>query len=157
MVFNAVQLAQVTASGPTGAVAAAGVLGVPTGPALGLLIGGQSSGLYVTPDLGDLLIVAKDAGGNDVVLAGWLDPENPPSWVTTTNPGDLVIGNSAGASIQLLATGDIKLVPASGRTVLLGAAGAVVARVGDPVSGTAPSGGGAITASIASSTSEVKA
>jgi formylmethanofuran dehydrogenase subunit C len=74
--------------------------------------------------------------------------------------GEFVVGNKAGAYIKLTALGDIVLVPAAGRNVLLGAAGATVARVGDAVaaSGTDPQGGTvSVTGTITAGSSEVKA
>lgn len=156
MAFNTVQVAQVTGYA-AGAVAAQGVGAVTVGPNVGVALGGAAAGAIYAPQPGDLVLVAKGPGGEDIVLGGYLDPTKPPAWLPTLAAGEFAIGNVAGAYIKLTAVGDIALVPASGRNVLLGTGAATVARVGDPVSGTAPSGGGAISASIGGSTSEAKA
>lgn len=158
MAFGAVQVARVTgvATG-SGAVTASGVGAVAIGPNIGVVLGGAGSGAIYAPEPDDLVVVAKGAAGEDIITGSFFDPDHPPAWLPTLAAGEFAIGNRAGAYLRFTAAGDIVLVPAAGRNVLLGAASAVVARVGDPVNGTAPSGGGAISASIGSSTSEVKA
>ena len=161
--FNAVQVSAVTGfTADGGAVTAQGFGSVSVGPNVGLALGGSGGGVLYAPQVGDLLVTAKGPGGEDVLLAGSLDPTAPPAWIAALNlaPGEVAIGNAAGAHIRLTAAGDVVLVPAAGRNVLLGAAGAAVARVGDPVSasGTDPQGGTvSVTGTITSSASEVKA
>lgn len=158
--FGAVQIAAVTAVTADGTIRAQGVGMVPIGPNQGIVIGGAASGLIYVPKVGDLIVTAKGPGGQDVLLGSYLDPATKPTWAPALAPGEVAIGNAAGAYIKLTALGDIVLVPASGRSVLLGAAGAAVARVGDAVSasGSDPQGGTVtVTGTITASSSEVKA
>jgi hypothetical protein len=162
-VFNAVQVSEVTGfTANGGAVTAQGFGSVSIGPAVGLALGGAGGGVLYAPQVGDLLVTAKGAGGEDVLLAGSIDPQAPPAWIAALNlaPGEVAVGNAAGAHIRLTALGDVVLVPAPGRSVLLGTAGAAVATVGSAVSasGSDPQGGTVnVTGTITSGSGEVKA
>jgi hypothetical protein len=160
MAFGGVEIAQITGFAASGLLTAAGYTAAPVGPNVGIVMGGAAAGAIYAPQPGDLVLVAKDAAGRDLVLGGYIDPTSPPAWLPTMAAGEFVVGNKAGAYIKLTALGDIVLVPAAGRNVLLGAAGATVARVGDAVaaSGTDPQGGTvSVTGTITAGSSEVKA
>jgi len=160
MAFGSVQVAQVTGYTAPGALTAAGVGAAHVGPGVGIALGGAAAGIIYAPRPGDLVLVAKGPAGEDVVTGSFFDPAHPPAWLPALAAGEVAIGNLAGAYLKLTALGDIVLVPAPGRHVLLGAAGATVARVGDPVSasGSDPQGGTvSVTGTITSGSSEVQA
>jgi len=161
MPFGSVQIARVTGVvTASGTVSAAGVGAVAIGPNVGVVLGGAGAGAIYAPEPDDLVVVAKGEAGEDIITGSFVDPVHPPAWLPALVAGEFAIGNRAGAYLRFTAAGDIVLVPAPGRNVLLGTASAPIARVGDPVSasGSDPQGGTVnVTGTITSGSSEAKA
>jgi acetyl-CoA carboxylase carboxyltransferase component len=142
--MESTRIARVVASGPGAQVAAQGSGLVPVNPILRPILGGTASGFHYQPALGDLIIVARGQGGLDIIVGAYLNPFSGDT-LTALQPGESALLHPTGSYVKLTALGDIALVPAAGRSVLLGAGAGAVARSGDAVSVNTTTGLGTIT------------
>lgn len=142
--MESTRIARVVASGPGAQVAAQGSGLVPVNPILRPILGGSAAGFHYQPALGDLIIVARGQGGLDTIIGTYLNPFSGAT-LAALQPGECALLHVTGSYVKLTALGDIAIVPAAGRNVLLGAAGAAVALVGSTVQVNTSTGAGSVT------------